>query len=96
MRSSQSISLRCSPLNAATLFEFESSLRPLYLDIAIDGQILFDTAGYMQEKLNRISEIIREAGLHRVRVDGELMWEWLRPVKPGAWELEWGGLVERT
>ncbi|MBI4330600.1 MAG: nucleotidyltransferase domain-containing protein [Chloroflexi bacterium] len=76
--------------------EFESSLRPLYLDIALDGKILFDTDGYMEEKLRRIREIMKEAGLSRIKEQGELMWVWERQPKPGAWELEWGGLFERA
>lgn len=78
---------------AKTPEEFEYSLPALYLDLALDGIILFDTGGYMSKKLQRIRELIAQAGLRREKVDGEMMWLWDRPVNPG-WELEWGGFVE--
>jgi predicted nucleotidyltransferase len=73
--------------------EFEAYLASLYLDLALDGIILCDKGRYIARKLQRILELINEAGLHRIKIDGELMWVWDRPVRPG-WELEWGGLVE--
>jgi hypothetical protein len=47
----------------------------------------------MAGKLARIREIIEEAGLYRVRRDGELMWLWKR--QPALhWAIEWDGFYE--
>ena len=75
--------------------EFEAALPSLYLDLAVDGIILFDRDDYIAAKFRRIRELIAQAGLRRERIDGELMWLWDRPVRPG-WELEWEGFVEFT
>lgn len=73
--------------------EFESYLAPMYLDIALDGIILFDRDNYMAAKIAHLRQLLRQVGLNRVRFDGEMAWEWERQPKPG-WELEWGGLIE--
>lgn len=73
--------------------EFEGYFPALYLDIGLDGIILYDSEGYMAGKLARIREIIEEAGLYRVRYDGELMWLWKR--QPAIhWAIEWDGFHE--
>lgn len=69
--------------------EFEKNLRPLYLDIAWDGIILFEQEGYVKSKINEIKEIIKEAGLQRNRKRGGWVWEWERPTRPGEWKIEW-------
>ncbi|HID64465.1 MAG TPA: nucleotidyltransferase domain-containing protein [Anaerolineae bacterium] len=75
--------------------EFEGHFPSLYLDIGLDGIILYDTEGYMADKLARIREIIEEAGLYRVRRDGELMWLWKR--QPTLhWAIEWDGFHESS
>ena len=76
-----------------TTEEFEAALPSLYLDLAVDGLILFDRNDYIAAKFRRIKELIAQAGLRREKIDGELMWLWDRPVRPG-WELEWEGFVE--
>ncbi len=73
--------------------EFESYLAPMYLDLAVDGVILYDRDNYIAGKMVRIKQLLHQAGLQRIKREGEMMWVWDRPVKPG-WELEWGGLVE--
>jgi len=73
--------------------EFEGYFPSLYLDIGLDGIILYDPKGYIAGKLARIREIIKEAGLYRVRRDGELMWLWKR--HPALhWAIEWDGFHE--
>lgn len=75
--------------------EFEGYFPSLYLDIGLDGIILYDPKGYMAGKLARIREIIEEAGLYRVRCDGELMWLWKR--QPTLhWAIEWDGFHESS
>lgn len=74
---------------------FESYLPAVYLDIALDGVVLYDPSGYAQEKLTRLREIIDEAGLYRKAVPGAgFIWKWLDPPPPGKWAVEWDtGLV---
>lgn len=74
--------------------EFVSGFPSLYLDLALDGIILFDREDFMTEKLARIREITRQAGLRRVRVNGDFAWKWKHPPRPGRWSLDWEGLHE--
>src|SRR5437868_5339909 len=50
---------------ARTPTEFESHLPSLYLDIALDGEILYDPVGYASARLNVIRRIIEKVGLYR-------------------------------
>lgn len=69
---------------------FEGYLPALYLDIALDGQILYDPRGYAQEKLARLRHIIEEAGLYREPIPGAgFLWDWHDPPPPGRWAIEW-------
>jgi predicted nucleotidyltransferase len=72
-----------------TLEEFEKSLRPLYLDIAWDGILLFDRAGYVSAKIKEIKEIVKKSDLKRVKRGGGWIWEWKIPPRAGQWEIEW-------
>lgn len=73
--------------------EFVSGFPPLYLDLALDGVILFDRDNFMTDKLKQIREITRRAGLKRVRLNGQFAWHWRRQPAPG-WSLDWSGLHE--
>jgi predicted nucleotidyltransferase len=76
-------------LIARTPAEFEASVPSLYLDIAMDGRILYDPRRYATERLARVRRIIRTKGLYRERtVDGDV-WRWKKP-PVDAWHLEWG------
>lgn len=73
---------------AKTPKEFESYLAPLYLDIALDGQVLFDRDGYAHRKLSELRRIIERAGLYRERTAAGDVWRWKQePVRP--WTLNW-------
>jgi len=61
-----------------------------YLDLALDGVILYDTDGYMETKLRRIREIIKETGLKRERIPGGCFWDWKKYPGPD-WEISWKG-----
>jgi len=75
---------------AKTRKEFAGGVPSFYLDLALDGVILYDTEGYMQGRLNRIRGIIKEAGLKRERINGGFFWDWEQT--PGAeWEISWEG-----
>jgi len=74
--------------------EFERYFPSLYLDIGLDGIVLFDREGYTEGKLNRIREIIAEAGLVRERLEGgNMFWNWDRKVTR-QWAITWEGYHE--
>ena len=73
---------------AKTPSEFEAHLPSLYLDIALDGQILYDPRRYAAGRLADLRRLIERAGLHRERgLDGDI-WRW-REEPAAAWALEW-------
>jgi hypothetical protein len=82
-------------ITARTPEEFESGFPSLYLDLAVDGVTLYDTGNYMTQKLQRIREIIKQAGLERKRFDHQFSWEWECPPS-GRWEITWDGFYELT
>ena len=73
---------------AKTPGEFEGSLPSLYLDIALDGQIVYDPRGHAAERLATLKRLIEEAGLYRERTDAGDLWQWKTPPL-GPWSLEW-------
>ena len=80
-------------LLAKTPQEFEASLPALYLDIALDGIVLYDPDSYAQEKLARLRTLIDEKGLRRERVGRDMAWRWQE--FPGfGWALEWEGALQ--
>ena len=73
---------------AKTRAEFESALPSPYLDIAVDGIILYDRSRYVAAKLAYLQRRISELGLRRVELNGDRVWLWRNP--PGSqWSLEW-------
>jgi predicted nucleotidyltransferase len=77
-----------SAILAKTPPEFEASLPGLYLDIALDGILLYDTDGYMAARLVRLRRLIKTHGLHRETNQRDLIWRWEN--FPGFdWSLEW-------
>jgi predicted nucleotidyltransferase len=73
---------------ARTPKEFEKRLGSIYLDIALDGQILYDPRGYAAEWLGRIQRVVDHAGLYRERTDAGDLWKWKKPPTQ-PWVLEW-------
>jgi len=74
-----------------TIEEFERDFPAVYLDIAMDGLILFDRNGYVLEKLKKIQDLIKKAGLRRIRKHGSLSWKWGE--KPDfGWRIDWSGV----
>jgi predicted nucleotidyltransferase len=78
-------------LLAKTQAEFEARLPALYLDIAQDGVILYDSQGYAARRLARIRRRQVEAGLQRQRQGKDLIWIWATP-PVGPWRVEWEGV----
>ena len=75
-------------LIAKTPAEFEASLPAFYLDIALDGIVLYDPHDYMQEKLTHLQKVIRKKGLRRKKIEGSFAWQWDK--FPGfGWSIEW-------
>jgi predicted nucleotidyltransferase len=74
--------------------EFEEHFPSLYLDIGLDGVILYDPNGYMARKLARIREIVKSAGLVRRRLDAyNMFWDWTHAPK-SRWQITWEGFRE--
>lgn len=70
--------------------EFERYLLPLYLDVALDGKILYDPRGYAAARLEAVRRLIQRAGLRRERTEAGDVWRWKRePSRP--WALQLGG-----
>jgi len=75
-------------LLAKTPQEFGANLPSLYLDIALDGQVVYDRRGYAVEKIAALRQVIERAGLHRERTSAGDVWRW-RTEPVGAWALQW-------
>ena len=75
-------------LLAKTPREFEEKISSLYLDIAQDGQILFDPQGYAHLRSVALQPLMAETGLYRKKSLGGGVWRWRqKPRQP--WALEW-------
>jgi predicted nucleotidyltransferase len=73
---------------AKTPDEFTSRLPGLYLDIALDGLVLYDRDGFMTTRLARLRQAIAARGLYRESAQREMTWRWQH--FPGFdWSLEW-------
>lgn len=74
--------------------EFEKYFPSIYLDMGLDGIVLYDTGDYLTGKLERIRAIIQETGLRRLRLSpGNMFWDWDKAPLHG-WALDWEGYRE--
>jgi len=74
-------------IKALSRAEFEASLSSMFLDIALDGVVLFDRSGCVARRLENIRIMIAGAGLSRERTPMGDAWRWEK--NPGrAWALE--------
>jgi predicted nucleotidyltransferase len=78
---------------AKTPEEVFKDFPPLFLDLGLDGIILFDRDDFFRKIQAKIKDIIRQAGLQRKRANQEYYWEWEKPPKKG-WEITWSGYHE--
>lgn len=78
---------------AKTREEFLSYFPTIYLDIGLDGVVIYDTEGFLADHLKRIRQITEEAGLEREKVDEEFSWRWKTPPSKG-WGIDWQGYYE--
>ncbi|MEW6095055.1 MAG: nucleotidyltransferase domain-containing protein [bacterium] len=75
-----------------TKAEFETSFPSLYLDLALDGKVLFDKKDYVKCKLERIKELLREAGLVREKRSYGFGWYWKKVPVKFPWKIDWEGV----
>ncbi len=79
---------------AKTKGEFLSAFPPLYLDLALDGKVAYDTHGFVKERSTQIRAIIEQAGIFREkRGTREHRWHWHLPPR-GGWAIDWQGYRE--
>jgi predicted nucleotidyltransferase len=76
---------------AKTRDEFEQGFPSYYLDLALDGVILFDRDRYMAWRFERIRSLIQDAGLIRLRTQYGFFWRWAKP-PAGPWRIDWSGV----
>lgn len=76
-------------LLAKTPQDFEARLPSLYLDIALDGIVLFDRQDYIGRRLEWVRQQIKRHGLKRQRLGRDLIWRATSPFD----SLEWGGFA---
>lgn len=70
--------------------EIESGFPPLYLDLGLDGIILYDN-NYFSQKRKTILKLIKQAGLFREKIRNAFRWRWQRQPL-GIWEINWSGV----
>ena len=75
-------------LLAKTPGEFEANVPSVYLDIALDAQILYDPSGYAAKKLKALRQLIDRLGLYRERTEAGDVWRW-HEKPPAKWQLAW-------
>lgn len=82
----------CVSILAKTPEEFEAALLSLYLEIALDGQILYDPEEYAKSHFQKLRRLIRSKGLKREHRDQESTWQW--KAFPGfGWSLSWEEVI---
>lgn len=75
-------------LLAKTIAEFEAAVPPLFLDIALDGIILYDPDNYAANQLAYLKGLLHDKGLFRQQRGKELTWHWQN--FPGFdWQIAW-------
>ncbi len=76
---------------AKTPSEFEAGVPDLFLDIALDGIVLYDKDDYIHKRLSRLRQIVQKEGLYREQRGRELVWQW--QAFPGLGrQLTWDGV----
>lgn len=77
---------------AKTPEEFEASLQTVYLDIATDGIILYDTHRYVSDKLALVRQQLQLNGLHRIQTGRDMQWQWEKAPR-ADWSFEWDDVL---
>jgi hypothetical protein len=79
---------------ARTMEEFSEDISPLHLDLGLDAIVFYDPLGFLAQRLERVRELIEEAGLVREKEVSGFAWRWKNPPSPGRWKLTWKGFTE--
>ena len=66
--------------------EWYGRVTPLSLDIALDGNILYDARGRMQGFLTALRQQIQRIGLVRRTINDQMVWLWKQGTPPRSWE----------
>jgi predicted nucleotidyltransferase len=73
---------------AKTPDEFEAALPSIYLEIALDGLILYDPQEYAGTQLQKLRRLIKSKDLRREKRGKDFIWQW--GTFPGfGWSLSW-------
>jgi hypothetical protein len=64
-----------------------------YLDLSLDGHVLYDKNDFLRARFNKIRDLIKQAELSRKRLKGNFVWKFKNQPKSG-WELTWEGYRE--
>ena len=75
-------------LLAKTPEQFRGSVASLFLDVALDGQVLYDPQGFAAARLDALRREIGRLGLRRERTPEGFDWLWRVP-PAGPWSLSW-------
>jgi predicted nucleotidyltransferase len=78
----------CVSVLAKTPEQFHGAVSSVFLDIALDGQILYDPRGFASDLLHRLRRRIQQLGLRRERTPEGFDWRWDSP-PAGPWSLSW-------
>ena len=70
---------------------FLANFPSFYLDLGLDAKVLHDSNGFLQQQLERIRVITREAHLVRERLGKDWHWAWTDGRRRGRWEITWEG-----
>lgn len=73
---------------AKTPEQLRGAVASVYLDIALDGAILYDPRGFAAERLGALRRQIAELGLRRERTPEGFDWRWAKAPSSG-WALSW-------
>jgi predicted nucleotidyltransferase len=73
---------------AKTPEEFDAALQVVYLDIALDGVVLYDRQRYVTKRLSKIRRHLATQGLYRAREGQNFHWRW-RHAPPSDWSFQW-------
>jgi hypothetical protein len=73
---------------AKTPEQFHGAVSSLYLDVALDGQILHDPRGFAVTRLDALRRSIERLGLRRERIPEGFDWRWEK-TPAASWPLSW-------
>ena len=73
---------------AKTPEQFHGAVSSLYLDVALDGQILYDPRGFAVSRLGALRRGIEHLGLRRERIPEGFDWRW-KKTPAASWPLSW-------